>query len=185
MQLFSSVQRQHCYSVRFLYILRLTFFDRKPLIWPNAIKISREIQTQQPGAFFSCCKYEQLTAGFTLIVLQASLPSAPRFSNRLRETFQLLLHMLLLHYTSATLLHWGLCPKTSTNISFFCSCISAWELYKNAWPHEPPPWKQDPCQNPFYCLFLQILMHWSKSIHCILQWYQCILAFSEYMDTKG
>lgn len=56
------MQRQHCYS----YILHLTS-DRKPLIWPNAIKISRDIQIQQPGVFFSCCLTAVNTSSLQLV----------------------------------------------------------------------------------------------------------------------
>lgn len=138
------MQRQHCYWD----ILHLTSSDRKPLMWPNAIKISRDIQIQQPGVFFSCCLTAVNTSSLQLVScwlyfrhLFPMLPDSPVDSKKLFSCF--FIHSC--YITVLPLLHWGLCPKTTTNILFFCSCISAWELYKNAWPHEPSPCKYDPC----------------------------------------
>lgn len=65
-------------SVKFLDFLHVTFSGREPLTWPQAMKISRAPKPTSRCVFQllpGCCKHTQLTAGFMLIVLGASLTS--------------------------------------------------------------------------------------------------------------
>lgn len=99
------MQRQLCYSLRFLDILCLTYSDMEPLIWPNTIKMSREIQTQPPGVFSSC-----LTAVNTSSLQLVScwwyfghlFPKLPHSPNNPEKHFSCYITLLPLHRTEAS-----------------------------------------------------------------------------------
>lgn len=97
--------------------------DKKTLIWPNTTEISPKSPHPPSRCFFSCSltalSISSLQLFWCWVYFGHLLPVLPDFPMGSEKTEQFSwLALSLLYYTFVSLLHWGLYPKTSTNISF-------------------------------------------------------------------
>lgn len=120
------------YSARLLdtVILYYLLLNKKPQIWPNSIKIRKKNSIPPNRCFFGCSLTAINASSLQLVwhrfylghLLPVLTDSAIGSENKQLSSWSLSFWYI------ALLLHWGLCPNTSTNISFFCFFISACEV---------------------------------------------------------